>query len=101
LADVSKKLLDLMLDDEIAVNEGKAEMKALDSRRKELEAHLKSAEEPPPLLQPSMADLYRSRVEELSAALQREETRLEASEKCVQRSIEIRGLRWNFRPPRR
>jgi hypothetical protein len=52
-------------------------------------------------LQPSMADLYRSRVEELAAALQREETRLEASEKCVQRSIEIRGLRWNFRPPRR
>jgi hypothetical protein len=33
-----KKLLDLMLDDEIAVDEGKVEMKALDARRKELEA---------------------------------------------------------------
>src|SRR5262245_59653809 len=75
-----KKLLDLMLDDEITVDEGKAEMKALDSRRKELEAQLKNADEPPPLLHPSMADLYRSKVEELAAALQREDTRLEASE---------------------
>ena len=39
-----KKLLDLMLDDEIAVDEGKAEMKALDARRKELEAQLKKAD---------------------------------------------------------
>ena len=75
-----KKLLDLMLDDEIAVEEGKAAMKALDSRRKELEAQLKSTDEPAPLLHPSMADLYRSKVEELAAALQREDTRLEASD---------------------
>jgi site-specific DNA recombinase len=75
-----KKLLDLMLDDEIAVDEGKAEMKALDSRRKELEVQLKSADEPPPLLHPSIADLYRSKVEQLASALQREDTRLEASE---------------------
>ncbi len=75
-----KKLLDLMLDDEIAVDEGKVEMKALDSRRKELETQLKAATEPPPLLHPSMADLYRSKVEELAAALQREDTRLAASE---------------------
>jgi hypothetical protein len=47
-----KKLLDLMLDDQIAVEEGKAEMNALDSRRKELEAQLKSTDEPPPLLYP-------------------------------------------------
>ena len=39
-----------------------------------------NANEPPPLLHPSMADLYRSKVEELASALQREETRLEASE---------------------
>lgn len=75
-----KKLLDLMLDDEIAVDVGKAEMKALDGRRKELEAQLKTADEPPPLLHPSMADLYKSKVEELASALQREDTRLEASE---------------------
>ena len=35
-----KKLLNLMLDDGIAVDEGKVEMKALDGRRKELEAQL-------------------------------------------------------------
>jgi site-specific DNA recombinase len=75
-----KKLLDLLLDDEIDMAEGKAEMKALDARRKELEIQLKAAEEPPPLLHPSMADLYRSKVEELASALQREDTRLEASE---------------------
>jgi len=33
-----KKLLNLMLDDEIAVDEGKAEIKSLDARRKELQA---------------------------------------------------------------
>jgi site-specific DNA recombinase len=75
-----KKLLDLLLDDEIDMAEGKAEMKALDARRKELEIQLKTADEPPPLLHPSMADLYRSKVEELASALQREDTRLEASE---------------------
>jgi hypothetical protein len=41
-----KKLLDLMLDDEIAVDEGKSDMKGLDFRRKELEAQLKTADEP-------------------------------------------------------
>ncbi|CAN5504832.1 hypothetical protein BH23ACI1_BH23ACI1_24020 [soil metagenome] len=35
---------------------------------------------PPPLLHPSMADIDRSKVEELAAALRREDTRLEASE---------------------
>jgi site-specific DNA recombinase len=75
-----KKLLDLLLDDEIDMAEGKAEMKALDARRKELEVQLKAADEPPPLLHPSMADLYRSKVEGLASALQREDTRLEASE---------------------
>jgi DNA invertase Pin-like site-specific DNA recombinase len=75
-----KKLLDLMLDDQIDVEEGKAEIKALDNRRKEIEAQLKTADEPPPLLHPSMADVYRNKVESLASALQREDTRLEASE---------------------
>ncbi len=47
-----KKLLNLMLDDEIAVDEGRVEMKALDGRRKELEAQLNAADEPPALLHP-------------------------------------------------
>jgi site-specific DNA recombinase len=54
-----KKLLNLLLDDEIAVDEGKAEIKTLDARRKELQSQLETADEPPPLLHPEMAELYR------------------------------------------
>ena len=75
-----KKLLNLMLDDEIAVDEGKVEMKALDGRRKELEAQLKTADEPPALLHPEMARIYRTKVTELAEALQQPESRLEATE---------------------
>ena len=58
----------------------KAEWEALQERKTALQAKLDSADEPPPLLHPSMTDLYRSKVEELASALQREDTRLEASE---------------------
>ena len=44
------------------MDEGKAEMKALDARRKELQAQLETADEPPPLLHPEMAELYRQKV---------------------------------------
>jgi hypothetical protein len=50
-----------LVDDEIAVEEGKAEIKALDGRPKELPAQLESADEPPPLLHPEMAELYRQK----------------------------------------
>ena len=75
-----KKLLNLMLDDEIAVDEGKVEMKALDGRRKELEPQLKTADELPALLHPEMARIYRTKVTELAEALQQPESRLEATE---------------------
>ncbi len=75
-----KKLLNLMLDDEIAVDEGKAEMKTLDARRKELQAQLETADEPPPLLHPEMADLYRQKVTALAQALERSDTPTEATE---------------------
>jgi hypothetical protein len=75
-----KKLLNLLLDDEIAVDEGKAEIKALDARRKELQAQLETADEPPPLLYPEMAALYRQKVTTLAQALQHPETRMEATE---------------------
>jgi site-specific DNA recombinase len=58
----------------------KARMNGLQERKEALVAQVAEADEPPPLLHPSMADLYRSKVEELAAALQREDTRLEASE---------------------
>ena len=41
---------------------------------------IKTAHEPPPLHHPSMADLYRTQVEQLAAALQADGSRLEASE---------------------
>ena len=75
-----KKLLNLMLDDEIAVDEGKAEIKSLDARRKELQTRLQNAEEPPPLLHPEMAELYRKKVTTLAQALEHPETRTEATE---------------------
>ncbi len=58
----------------------KPEMDALQLRKDTLLAQVKVVTDPPPLLHPSMADLYRTKVEQLAAALQREDTRLEASE---------------------
>jgi hypothetical protein len=75
-----KKLLNLLLDDEIAVDEGKAEIKTLDARRKELQSQLETTDEPPLLLHPEMAELYRQKVTTLAEALERPETRVEATE---------------------
>jgi site-specific DNA recombinase len=75
-----KKLIDLVLDDQLPASEAKEELNANAKRREELKAQLKVADEPPPLLHPSMADLYRSKVAEFATALQREDTRVEASE---------------------
>jgi site-specific DNA recombinase len=75
-----KKLIDLVLDDQLPASEVKDELNANAKRREELEAQLKVSDEPPPLLHPSMADLYRSKVEELATALQQPDTRLVASE---------------------
>src|SRR5262249_7637257 len=75
-----KKLIDLVLDDQLLAREAKEELRANAKRREELEAQLKVGDEPPPLLHPRMADLYRAKVEKLASALQREDTRLEASE---------------------
>ncbi len=58
----------------------KAEMDDLQVRKDALLARLAAADEPPPLLHPSMADLYRAKVENLASALQREDTRLEGAE---------------------
>ena len=58
----------------------KDELIAIGNRRDDLEAQLKIADEPPPLLHPRMADVYRTKVAELAATLQRPDTRIEASE---------------------
>jgi site-specific DNA recombinase len=75
-----RKLLDLMLDGVVSKNEGKGEMLDLTARRDELQQQLKTAHEPPPLLHPSMADLYRTKVEHLAEALQSDASRVEASD---------------------
>lgn len=58
------------------------DMKRLEARKAELTAFLATADDPPPLLHPSMAQLYRSRVQGLYDALQGEdeETRTEAAD---------------------
>ena len=63
----------------------KAEWDALQGRKTALEAKLESADEPPPLLHPGMAELYRQKVTDLALALERPDTRTEAAEA-------IRGL---------
>ncbi len=74
-----KKLVESIMEG-VPASEVKNELIAIADRRGELEAQLNFAQEPPPLLHPTMADLYRSKVEELASALQHEDTRLQASE---------------------
>jgi len=69
-----------MLDGVVSKNEGKGEMLDLTARRDELQQQVKTAHEPPPLLHPSMADLYRTKVEHLAEALQSDASRVEASD---------------------
>jgi site-specific DNA recombinase len=59
----------------------KAEMEALEARKAELTDLLANAEEPPPLLHPNMADIYRQRIASLYESLQAEETKSEAAER--------------------
>jgi DNA invertase Pin-like site-specific DNA recombinase len=75
-----KKLIDLVLEDELPARDAREELLANAKRREELEGQLKVASEPPPLLHPSMAELYRTKVEQLAEALQRPENRVEASD---------------------
>jgi hypothetical protein len=66
--------------DGVKGSELKDRMADLQNRKDALLKQLEVAAEPPRLLHPSIADLYRSKVEELASALQREDTRLQASE---------------------
>ncbi len=74
-----QKVIEAIVDG-VKGSELKQRMADLQDRKDALLKQLDAAEEPPPLLHSKMADLYRSKVEELAAALQREDTRLEASE---------------------
>ncbi len=74
-----KKLVESIMDG-VPAAVVKDELVSIASRREDLEAQLEKSDDPPPLLHPSMADLYRSKVQELATALRRDDTRLEASE---------------------
>ena len=63
----------------------RAEWEGLQERKGALQAKLDSADEPPPLLHPGMAELYRQKVTDLAQALEPPDTRTEAAEA-------IRGL---------
>lgn len=57
----------------------KARMAELEQEKAELEARLAGAEEPPPLLHPNLAEVYRQKIAALHRSLQAEETRAEAA----------------------
>jgi hypothetical protein len=63
----------------------KTEWDALQERKTALQARLDSADEPPPLLHPGMAELYRQKVTDLAQALEHPDTRTEVA-------AAIRGL---------
>ena len=58
----------------------KEKMGRLEARKEELTDQLARADRPPPLLHPSLAQVYRERISSLSEALGRPDTRAEAAE---------------------
>lgn len=74
-----QKVIDAIVDG-VKGSELKDRMAQLQERKEALLRRIETADEPRPLLHSSMADLYRSKVEELAAALEQEDTRLQASE---------------------
>lgn len=59
----------------VAPSEVRDEMNANAARREALQAKLAAADEPPPLLHPEMARIYRAKVTELARALQEPDSR--------------------------
>ncbi len=76
------KLVQRVLDmeDLTTIRAYEAKMRELEAHKHDLERMLAKAEEPPPLLHPSLAEVYRTRIGALSEALGREDTRAEAAQ---------------------
>jgi DNA invertase Pin-like site-specific DNA recombinase len=74
-----KKLIEMVMQG-VAPSVVRDELNANAARREQLEAQLAATEEPPPLLHPEMARIYRTKVRELANALQEPESRSEATE---------------------
>ncbi len=75
-----ERLVDRFLKEDKAADALHARMKQLEARKRELQVFLADAEEPPPVLHPSMAIVYRQRVAALYDALQHEASRAPAAE---------------------
>jgi hypothetical protein len=58
-------------------------MNANAARREELKAKLAAVDDPPPLLHPEMAGLYRAKVTELARALQDPDSRRRPRRRCA------------------
>ena len=74
-----KKLIEMVMEG-VAPSVVRDELNANAARRQQLEAKLAATEEPPPLLHPEMARIYRTKVTELAKALQEPNNRSEATE---------------------
>ena len=74
-----KKLVQSIMDG-VPGAEVKDEMIAIAARREELNKQIGTADEPPPLLHPCMAELYHTKVTQLAEALEGVESRSEATE---------------------
>jgi site-specific DNA recombinase len=77
-----EKILDLYLSDALSVEMVKERSKKLEARKADLERFLAEADEPPPLLHPSMALQYRKRIQQLYESLQDDDEgkRIEAAD---------------------
>ncbi len=74
-----KKLIEMVMDG-VAPSVVKDELNANAARREQLEAQVAATEEPPALLHPEMARIYREKVSALGKALQDPDSRSEATE---------------------
>jgi site-specific DNA recombinase len=74
-----KKLIEMVMEG-VSPSVVKEELNANAARREQLEAKLAATEDPPPLLHPEMARIYREKVSGLAKALQEPDSRSEATE---------------------
>lgn len=76
------KLVQRVLDTEdlTAIRAYDAKMRELEARKCDLDCLLRETAEPSPVLHPSLAEVYRSRIAALSEALGREDTREKAAQ---------------------
>jgi site-specific DNA recombinase len=74
-----QKIIDAIVDG-VRGAEVKDRMAELQDRKEALIKQLEAASQPPPLLHPRMAEVYRSKVRQLAEGLQHEESRPEAAE---------------------